>query len=479
MLRKTSTPQSWPIKKAAMAESRLTVPPCRGPAKRYPQARADMTFHGKTVAEIFDCVRTLAHSGRLPAGASLPPVRELAATLGVNRNTVAAAYRRLVLAGLAQTQGRLGTLIRDARSAGEQEGAQADSPLIDLASGNPNPCWLPDPRAALPAYRPRLYGEATLNPGLRDYLQTWFSPDCPPDFEIDLAHGAVDAIERLLGAYLVAGDKVAVENPCFLSSINTLRTLGLQALSVPVDRQGMATSALQTALAKGARAVILTPRAHNPTACSMSESRAREVSRLLARHPDVLLIIDDHFALLSRSPYYSALPRRAGRWALVRSFSKALGPDLRMAAIASDPSTSAQLRLRLASGTNWVSHLLQDMAETALTHPESIRQLSAARADYQQRRQTFEAALRNQGISFLAHGDGLNLWVPLPAQDLDVAQDLARQGWLLRHGQAFSVQAPVQGLRITLSTLLPAQCEQLARDLHRSLAARGLLNEAS
>lgn len=41
-----------------------------------------MKIHGKTAAEIYDCVRTLALAGQLPAGASLPPVRDLAVDLG-------------------------------------------------------------------------------------------------------------------------------------------------------------------------------------------------------------------------------------------------------------------------------------------------------------------------------------------------------------------------------------------------------------
>lgn len=431
-----------------------------------------MKIHGKTAAEIFDCVRGLAQSQQLPAGASLPPVRDLAVELGVNRNTVAAAYRRLVTAGIAITQGRLGTLIRDQCQPGEQEGALPDSPLTDLASGNPNPAWLPDPNAALRVrpYVPRLYGEPTLNPGLHTYLQGWFSPDCPAGFEIDLAHGAVDAIERLLSAYLVAGDRIAVENPCFLSSINTLRTLGLQPVGVPVDEHGMSAEGLEAVLAKGVQAVIITPRAHNPTGTCLSEKRARALTRLLARHPNVLIIVDDHFSLLASKPYHSVLPRTAQRWALVRSLTKALGPDIRVAAIASDPATSRQLRLRLASGTSWVSHLLQDVVEISLTQPQSQALLAQGRADYARRRQTLEAALLAQGIACVTDGDGLNLWVPLPGDDQAVALSLARHGWLVRHGEAFSVQEPVRGLRLTLSTIEPAQCERLALDLRRSLA---------
>src|SRR5690554_7700017 len=140
-----------------------------------------MNIHGKTAAEIFDSVRALVQSQQLQPGASLPPVRELAVALGVNRNTVAAAYRRLVPAGIATTQGRLGTTIRDPVLSGEQEGALPGTPLTDLASGNPNLAWLPDVTAALRArsYRPRLYGEPTVNAPLATYIRQGAGRVCP------------------------------------------------------------------------------------------------------------------------------------------------------------------------------------------------------------------------------------------------------------------------------------------------------------
>lgn len=433
--------------------------------------QADMKIQGKTATEIFESVRGLLQSGSLRAGQALPPVRDLAIELDVNRNTVAAAYKRLATAGIALTQGRLGTVIRDQSGPREQEGAQADTPLADLASGNPDPAWLPDLTAAFAArpYVPRLYGEATVNPGLEDYARGWFTPDCPAAFEINLTHGAVDAIERLLGSYLVSGDRVAVEDPCFLSSINMLRVAGLQPVGVPVDAEGMQAQALEAALEKGAQAVILTPRAHNPTGCGLSAKRARALARVLARHPQVMVILDDHFALLSEAAYHSALAPETQRWTLIRSFSKALGPDVRVAMVASDAATSRQLRTRLASGTGWVSHLLQDMVEVTLGQPQVASQMARARQDYAARRRQLEEALREQGLPCLENGDGLNLWVPLDTDDQAVALALARKGWLVRHGGAFGVQGGINGLRITLSGMTPAQCRKLAQDIGHSL----------
>src|SRR5690606_27526212 len=81
-----------------------------------------MKITGQTAAEIFDSVRRLVHAGRLAPGDALPPVRQLASALGVNRNTVASAYRRLVAAGVAVTRGRHGTLIRSSPQLPEHEG---------------------------------------------------------------------------------------------------------------------------------------------------------------------------------------------------------------------------------------------------------------------------------------------------------------------------------------------------------------------
>lgn len=110
----------------------------------------------------------------------------------------------------------------------------------------------------------------------------------------------VDAIERLLSAHLLPGDSVAVEDPCFLSSISMLRYSGFNASPVSIDREGMQPEQLEQALSKSARAVILTPRAHNPTGCSLSAARAAAI-QVLSRYPQTLVIIDDHFALLANT----------------------------------------------------------------------------------------------------------------------------------------------------------------------------------
>ena len=60
------------------------------------------------VRQIHDAVKT----GRLESGRPLPPVRQLAGDLSLNRNTVARAYKILEDQGVILTAGRKGTFVR-------------------------------------------------------------------------------------------------------------------------------------------------------------------------------------------------------------------------------------------------------------------------------------------------------------------------------------------------------------------------------
>ncbi len=103
-----------------------------------------MNIVGNTAQDIQDNIRTLIKEGQLNEGDFLPSVRELAEQLGVNRNTVAAAYKNLVAMGIVVSKGRLGTQIKPNQTSRILEGFH---PLlqgsIDLAHGNPKRELLP------------------------------------------------------------------------------------------------------------------------------------------------------------------------------------------------------------------------------------------------------------------------------------------------------------------------------------------------
>lgn len=424
---------------------------------------------GTTAADIADSVRDLRDRGVLVAGCSLPPVRELATILGVNRNTAVAAYRQLAQAGLVISRGRAGTVIAGHENVA-QEGYAADTVLRDVGTGNPDPRLIPDPSAALAtvAGRPVLYGEPVIDRGLEAWAHEWVARDIATvDFRITITSGAVDAVERLLAQALMRDDAVALEDPCFLASIHTVRLGGYRAVAVPVDEQGMTVDGLRAALDAGVRAVICTPRAQNPTGASLTAARAAELRAVLADHPYVLLIEDDHFSMLSGRRYESLIAPGHRRYALVRSVSKFLGPDMCLAVAATDPTTAERLAMRLSPGTTWVSHLLQRLTLTQLTDPEAMATIAQARDHYADRNERFAERLRDAGLDAPAT-DGLSLWINLPRPARAVAEQLMRRGWLARTGDEFALDeraAPSHHLRLTVHDLSDDDAATLVTDL--------------
>jgi DNA-binding transcriptional MocR family regulator len=429
-------------------------------------------YNGSNAEQIFEHIRNSVVSGDLKEGDLLPPVRDLATMLGVNRNTVSAVYKRLNKAGIALSNGRLGTRICQLPVAGEQEGASDSSALIDLAAGNPEVYFLADPIACLSdvPYTPHLYGDEVILPELESIGRAHMQRDCPKDFGFTLTHGAIDAVDRLLAAHLVSGDKVAVEEPCFLGTINLLRLAGMQRIGVCVDEHGVEVESLVKALKAGVRAVIITPRAHNPTGFSLSAERAAQIKEVLTDYPNVLIIIDDHFSLVSMKKYYSVLPEGVNRWALIRSVSKGFGPDLRIAFSACDPMTTDLLHTKLATGMNWVSLILQRILVSSWRSKECTDKLQQARLFYHQRQQYLVKALQQKNIAVSEHCDGLNVWIKLDVDEKELVLALAKRGWLVRAGSVFSSLQNAPAIRVTVTKLKADIAQRFAEDFVNALS---------
>ncbi|GAA3645222.1 aminotransferase class I/II-fold pyridoxal phosphate-dependent enzyme [Microbacterium marinilacus] len=427
---------------------------------------------GRTAADIADSVRALLDEGALRPGDALPSVRALADHLGVNRNTAVAAYGLLSRSGLVVAGGRAGTRVASpARVA--SEGYATGTALRDVGAGNPDPALIPDPSRLLPsiAGRPALYGEPVIDSDLDAWARAWMASDVAPDeLSLTLTGGAVDAVERLLAQALTRDDAVALEDPCWLASIHTVRLAGYRAVPVPVDHEGMTVDGLRAALDQGVRAIVCTPRAQNPTGASLTERRAASLRAVLADHPHVLVIEDDHYSLLSQRPFLSIVGPHHRRWALVRSVSKFLGPDMSLAFTASDPQTAERLAMRLSPGTTWVSHLLQRLTHALLTDRETRGVIARAGLHYAARNEAFAARLAVHGVDAVP-GDGLSLWVPVAAPAREVAARLEDRGWLARTGDEFVLgasSAPGAHLRLTVHDLADADAEALAADVAAS-----------
>jgi DNA-binding transcriptional MocR family regulator len=181
----------------------------------------------------------------------------------------------------------------------------------------------------------------------------------------------------------------------------------------------------------------------------------------------VLLVEDDHAGPVAGVPALTLAHDARPRWAVVRSVSKSLGPDLRLALLAGDALTVARVEGRQSLGCGWVSHVLQAAVAALWSDPRVARRLERAERAYTGRRRALLAALARRGIT--AHGrSGLNVWVPVPEESAAVTA-LAAAGWAVRAGERYRLRSP-PAVRVTIATLEPRDAERFAADLARALA---------
>ncbi|HEV8659303.1 MAG TPA: aminotransferase class I/II-fold pyridoxal phosphate-dependent enzyme [Thermoanaerobaculia bacterium] len=422
---------------------------------------------GQTSVKIAASVERALSTGRAAAGDPLPPVRATARSLGVSPATVAAAYRLLRDRGVVIADGRRGTRIREATPI-VTPSAPLPAGVRDLATGNPDPKLLPKLGTLRP--RQRLYGGALNDPELLAQARAQFDADGVPPGDVAVMSGALDGIERVLREHLRPGDRVLVEDPCFTGIADILASLALTPVPVAVDDEGLRFDALRRALMRPAAALIVTPRAQNPTGAAISARRARQLRSLLRPHPDLLLIEDDHAGVVAGAPYNTLLTPSHRRWIVVCSVSKSLGPDLRVSLLAADPLTIARVEGRQTLGIRWVSHVLQRLVVTLWKHATTTRLLHHAADTYAARRAALIDALACHGIE--AHGaSGLNVWIPV-ADESSIVRGLFDRGWAVNAGERYRLEAP-PAIRVTIASLEPKDAARFARDLAGLLVPRG------
>ncbi|MFE3412450.1 aminotransferase class I/II-fold pyridoxal phosphate-dependent enzyme [Streptomyces mirabilis] len=421
-------------------------------------------IEGRRAADISASVERAVGSGDLEPGQLLPPMRELAERLGVNPNTVAAAYRTLRERGVIETAGRRGSRIRSKPATTGRDYIRVEVPegVRNVADGNPDPALLPALAEAFAAAAgrsdrdPVMYGEAAVEAELERLARADLDADGVPDGPVVVTSGSLDAIERVLAAHLKPGDAVAVEDPGWGSVFDLAPALGLRTVPVRVDDEGPVPDDVRRALEAGARALIVTDRAQNPTGAAVGAARARALRSVLKEHPDVLLVEDDHGHRIVDLPLHP-LAGVTRDWAFVRSVAKAYGPDLRLAVLTGDPVTMDRVHGRQRLGPGWVSHLLQ----RAVVHlwANGAVDVTAVTTAYGRRRDALIDALKQRGIE--AYGrSGMNVWIPVPDETGAVAR-LLHAGWAVAPGARFRMSAP-PGIRITVSTLTPDDIEPLA-----------------
>jgi 2-aminoadipate transaminase len=244
---------------------------------------------------------------------------------------------------------------------------------------------------------------------------------CDPD-EILITSGSLQAIDLVNALLLCRGDTVVVEQANYGGTLSRLARLGVNAVGIPLDREGMRMDALADALAdlqrRGIRPkyIYTIPTVQNPTGTILSEARRAELLALSRRY-SVPIFEDDCYSDLiwtgERPPALHAMAQGEGV-IHIGSFSKSVSPALRVGyLVARWDILKHILPLKTDAGSGALEQMV--LGEFCPAHFEA--HVPKLRAGLRAKLVTLMEALAEQFGTAAEFDDppgGIYLWVKLP-----------------------------------------------------------------
>jgi GntR family transcriptional regulator/MocR family aminotransferase len=325
---------------------------------------------GDLSARIYRQLHEAIVEGRLAAGERLPPTRELATSLSVSRNTVAAAYERLTAEGFLVGRVGAGTFVcanppaRPPRPGEPDDEIPVRPPWRSIAAAAPPLAPVPfDFQVGVPdahsfpmaawrrlvarelrdvGVRASAYVHPAGHEGLREAIARHIglsrSVRAGAD-DVIVTHGAQQALDLVGRVLLEPGACVAVEEPGYPPARELFASLGAKVTGVPVDGEGIVVAAIP----RTATLVYVTPSHQFPLGTAMSLDRRTALLAWAHRHGAVLIEddYDSEFRFSDRplEPLHSL--DRGRRVVYVGSFAKTMLPMLRLGFLVVPPSLRA------------------------------------------------------------------------------------------------------------------------------------------
>jgi DNA-binding transcriptional MocR family regulator len=236
--------------------------------------------------------------------------------------------------------------------------------------------------------------------------------------------GSQQALDLLGKTMISPGDKVIVEGPTFLATIQCFRLYGAQLISAPVDAHGVNTDTLEQLIAEHRpKMVYLIPTFGNPSGALLSLERRKRVLELAVKY-QTLIVEDDPYGDLyfGEAPPPSMLalsaqvPGSRDWLAHCGSLSKVLSPGLRVGWMIAPPELLAKATMCKQFSDAHTSTFAQATAAQYLKAGRMPATLAHVRQVYAERALAMGNALRRElgdAIDFVQPQGGLFVWARL------------------------------------------------------------------
>jgi DNA-binding transcriptional MocR family regulator len=413
------------------------------------------------VDQICERLTQLVRHGQLPSGTRLPSIRKLARQVNASPFTVVDAYDRLVARGLIESRAGRGFFVTRRTLSAPLVAIEAHTELGSDALSLARLCMAncADVVAAGSGFLPENWLLEVGSAGVLNRLargrraQPWLP--CPPQglpelreqiatrlvqhgiaagaANIVTTYGASQAFDLLARLLLAPGDCVLVEDPGYFVLFEQLRAHHVKLVSVPRHADGPDLEALEAACrTHRPRAFFMQTLVHNPTGSSADPAHCHRILSLAEQYGFAVVEDDVYGDLYEGSAVRLAQIDGLRHVIYVGSFTKLIGPALRVGFIAAEAALCARLVERKVLSVLSGSTLLECFVSEVLDGGRYKRHVEQLRARLARMRRDARAALQSAGIQFDgAPGEGMFIWGRVP--------DAAPVGELVRRARDHSI----------------------------------------
>ena len=306
--------------------------------------------------------------------------------------------------------------------------------IISFAGGFPDP-------ALFDAEGIRMAADAVLsnNPGpvlqygategwgpLREGLSTFMKNKgvtVAPDGLI-VTTGSQQALDLIGKTMISPGDKVIVEAPTFLATIQCFRLYGADIYGAPIDADGVQVDKLEKMIDElRPKLVYLVPSFGNPSGAMLSLERRKRILEIAVRTKTLIVEDDPYCELFFDTPpppsmlaLSETVPGSREWIAHCGSFSKILSPGLRVGWMIAQPALLANATMCKQFSDAHTSNLTQATAAHYLTLNRMDAALNTVRKTYAERARVMAERLRKElgnAIEFNQPQGGMFFWAKL------------------------------------------------------------------